>query len=755
MLSMRHGAAPANAAYYIRNATKGKLMTPLQNPSASIMRKVGGFALALALMLTISLQGSSEISPSLARSPLCYNNPNVPAYQVNSTDFFLADLNRLLFYSVWPNDFYTFDNQGAVGYFNTNLPGPFFPHPINPKNIIGTVSGDAVSVNFSGAVSGFPLLSQNALYFSSDGGKTWGTTFLPTSSLSQSATASFFYSADGRRIYALGFFQDTYTNPSQLFDFTYYTSYLPHPYGPYTPYSPTGLIVENSPSVLVSRNTGPTDTNTVNAVSLASYGVTGTANPAAGLFICESLDGGRTFSQPVLISATQTESLFGFLEGGSPGPIAGINGLVDGGGALIIDPSNPKILNVLWTRIDNVSFLWGSMYNSRSTDGGKTWTSNPTGDNSLINITNSPIYALEFDQNFLNQYANTDADYATNFPNYGQAVVTGTAVVSNVGQGGNGGNPVYICGTNREYPQPGLRPPSFTDSPADSFFDHAVIISKNKGKTWGDGVTFGTSKVNGVQVASYIFASAHDPRFPPPGLSLIVVDGALNQSLAASPKTGRVYYAWEGGNFNISSDPLVNQFYPEIQLSVSSGSLDEIGQNWTTPIKANQTPDDFIYNATSQAFNPNVAVNKDGIVGVIYSDFRNFDLTQVGDSEGTVLTTTWLSFYQELASPTDGPFGNGLDFIGEIQVSPVFDSTLSGGTPFTGITTGTFLSISTDVLGNFIIAYPVSNENNFAFSPIPTVPFFNPYSNSSYNIVENTNNRNNTFVKVIPPPCVN
>ena len=675
------------------------------------------------------------------------NNLFYVANQVNSTDFYLA--NRIEFYGVWPNAFYTSADEGGIGFFNTSLPGLYFSNPKNPNHLIGNYTGDNVAISQNGSFPGFPLLRRNPITISNDCGKSWNTTFAPTLNLSQSALVVPQFASNGKTIYALGFFTDTYTNPSELFDFTYWTSYLPHPYGPASIINPTGPIFENEPSMQVSRNNLPIDPNTVIAASNEEFGLSGTANPACGLFICKSTDGGKSFSNPVLISATQSDSFFGFLSEGSTGQMEGANGLVEEAGSLIIDPENPKILNAIWTRIDNLSFLWGSLYGSRSTDGGRTWTSNPNGDNQLINLTNSPLYALEFDNNFQKQIISTDPNYLTNFPNVGQAVSTGIIAVEDVGQGGNKGNPVYLCGSNREYPKPNQPVPTFTDSPTDTLVDHVVIISKDKGKTWGDGRSFRRSKVNSSALPQYIFASAHDPRFSPSEIGLIIVDGALNQTLAASPKTGRVYYVWEGGNFAISSDPLVNQHYPEIQMSVSSGSLDVIGQHWTNPVKVNRTPDDLSNPEKSQAFNCNVAVNKKGIVAVVYNDFRNFDTSQVNNPHGTVNTTTWIDFYKELRCPYEGDLGNGLTFIGEIQVSPIYDSSVAGGTPFTGITTGTFVSISVDANDNFVVAYPVTNVNNGTQSIPPNFP---PYS--GFNILENTSNRSNTFIKVIPfPSC--
>lgn len=724
----------------------------------SISTRLIALAFAAACMASTLGYGSSSSSSSSEFSS-CYDNPNIQANQVNYFDFYLSDLNREFFYSVFPNEFYTYNTEGGTGYFNTSTPGLFSTNPRNPKNIIGALFGDVVSINQQNPPYLFNGLKRNPFAISKDGGRSWNYSTAPTTHLSQSTSCELFFSPCGKVVYALGSFADSYTNPVSssnpkgLFDFSYYTSYLPYPYGPASIFVPIGPIGVSNPSVYVSRNNGPTEPNTVLSASIASFGLGGTANPAAGIFLCKSTDGGRTFKKPVLISATQSNIFLGTLTGGLMGYIQGSNGLTDQtADNLLIDPHHSSILNVIWSRIDQVSFLWGSLYNSRSTDGGKSWSTNPNGDNHLMNITASPLYALEFDTNFANTVVSTDPNYLTNFPNVGQATSPGSIVVEDVGQGGNNGKPVYLCGFTRFYPRPNQSSPTFTDSPADTISDHGILISMNRGETWGDGVIFKPAKTNAVALPSYTFATAFDPRSSSPSIGLITFDGALNPTLAASPKTGRVYYVWEGGNANIDSNPLVNQYFPEIQMSVSSGSLDEIGQNWTDPVKVNLTPDNLTNPETSQAFNPNVAVNKDGIVAVVYSDFRNFDVSQVGNSSGTVLTTTWIAFYQELDCPTAGELGNGLTFIGELQVSPIYNTALYAGPPFTGITTGNYISLDVDANGNFVVAYPVTNTNN-GTNPIPQVPFYTPYSNANYNITENTSNRSNVFIKVIPAPC--
>ena len=120
---------------------------------------------------------------------------------------------------------------------------------------------------------------------------------------------------------------------------------------------------------------------------------------------------------------------------------------------------------------------------------------------------------------------------------------------------------------------------------------------------------------------------------------------------------------WQGGNGIISSSPLVSQFYPNIQLTVSA----DAGNTWSVPIRASRTPIDFNNLGASQSFNGNVAVTEDGYVGVVYYDYRNFTACEPATS---VPTDVWLDIYEELSDPTGGPYGNGLKFVQEVRLTP-------------------------------------------------------------------------------------
>ena len=47
--------------------------------------------------------------------------------------------------------------------------------------------------------------------------------------------------------------------------------------------------------------------------------------------------------------------------------------------------------------------------------------------------------------------------------------------------------------------------------------------------------------------------------------------------MAVSPKTNRVYMIFKAGNTDISTDPTINQFYPDIEISASYNK----GKTWT------------------------------------------------------------------------------------------------------------------------------------------------------------------------------
>ena len=182
-----------------------------------------------------------------------------------------------------------------------------------------------------------------------------------------------------------------------------------------------------------------------------------------------------------------------------------------------------------------------------------------------------------------------------------------------------------LAGFLRIYPKIGST--TYTQSPVDSNFDHAVIFSHDNGKSWSQ---------SAVQVQPYNLGISHSPATTPTiGVPVIVFDGSINNYLTVSPKN-RVYFVYQAANPRpINADPRLNLYYPVIQLNVSA----DAGQTWSANAVVSNTPYNPAAPESNQAFNPNIVVLPNGYVGIIYEDYRNSTPT-------TFACDVWLDIYQ-------------------------------------------------------------------------------------------------------------
>jgi hypothetical protein len=133
----------------------------------------------------------------------------------------------------------------------------------------------------------------------------------------------------------------------------------------------------------------------------------------------------------------------------------------------------------------------------------------------------------------------------------------------------------------------------------------AVLRSADRGGSWSPPVTIGGALFSGVV----------DPKNRVP-----VRTGSLVPSIGVDPAGGAVYVAWEDARFSGGARD-------GIALSKSTDG----GKTWSGPSQVNQV-------TGTQAFTPMVKVAADGTVGVSYTDLRDDD---PGDAS-RLLATHWL-----------------------------------------------------------------------------------------------------------------
>jgi hypothetical protein len=254
-------------------------------------------------------------------------------------------------------------------------------------------------------------------------------------------------------------------------------------------------------------------------------------------------------------------------------------------------------------------------------------------------------------------------------------------------------NPIAVDGNvllipmARWYPKQGSL--VYTQEPDNTLLDRAVVRSLDNGKTW--------SPVAGA-TEPFIFAFSHDPT-QGIAFSIILNDGQLNTPMAVSPYTGRVYMAFQAGNNNVSTDPLIVQGFPYIALTTSNDQ----GATWSPLIQINRTPTTIPF-VSQQAFNPNIVFTDDGSLAVIYYDFRNFN-------GGAVIScNSWMDIYKETDDPKGGNTGVGLDFVKEIQLTPTFDAAIGLRSALQGI--GQYQGLTKNKKNEVIYTTTITNQSN-------------------------------------------
>ena len=174
-----------------------------------------------------------------------------------------------------------------------------------------------------------------------------------------------------------------------------------------------------------------------------------------------------------------------------------------------------------------------------------------------------------------------------------------------------------------------------------------VILSNDKGETWSAP----------VKVADMLPLGATDPETGAP-----VRDGAILPQMAIS-RGGTISVVWQDARFS-------GGVRDGIALSQST----DRGLTWSAPVQVNA-------DSSVQAFLPSVHVRRDGTVGVSYHDFRS----NTADA-ATLPTDTWLARSRDgatwresrVARPFDlakAPVANGLfvgDYQGLVSIGPLF-----------------------------------------------------------------------------------
>ena len=169
--------------------------------------------------------------------------------------------------------------------------------------------------------------------------------------------------------------------------------------------------------------------------------------------------------------------------------------------------------------------------------------------------------------------------------------------------------------------------------PTSTQYFWAAMISKNGGQTWGAP----------IKIAPLGTALLTNPDIPSPtSLDETVRAGDYLPDVAVDKNTGQLYMVFAnsiGGGVN------------HVMLTTSTDG----GRQWSTPIDVTDTP------ASSHSFNGTVEVTDDGVVAVMYYDFRTNVVGSLPDAT-PLDTDVWLTHSHDggaswsASQHVDGPF---------------------------------------------------------------------------------------------------
>lgn len=379
-----------------------------------------------------------------------------------------------------------------------------------------------------------------------------------------------------------------------------------------------------------------------------------------------SRNGGETWGPFILQSVSDV-----YLSGGT--------GFLDDKNSITADPYRTKYIYTVWDRLPSRDSYHSDTMLSLSRDKGRNWE--PT------RLIYDPYPDL-----FAQRLSNDIYDDCSTINNIVVAIPERA-----------------LCFMTRTYAKPGATDEQYkTDTFPYQYTKQDIVFiqSDNKGRTWSKRarlvVDLGVNNV--VFTGGYI----HDAeRNIITSRGYKIRSGDVTFSVAANKRTGDIYLVYQTGIFR--SDKLC-----QIALVKSS---DE-GITWSEPIRVSRTPTESL---NPQAFTPTVSVSDNGIIAVMYADFRNDDLRTSGiqdkgeyPMDHVTKTDVWVALYEDTTASQEV---NQIIFSQEIRLTEKSFGIEFG--PFTtmGIMSfGDYMAIR-EVDGAFYLAYTAIPQKNLPFPP--------------------------------------
>lgn len=429
-------------------------------------------------------------------------------------------------------------------------------------------------------------------------------------------------------------------------------------------------------------------------VYLCALAINATLDPntlnQSGVIVSLSKNGGRTWSQPHFVASSQT--YLNEPTGSFP---------VDDKTSITADPNHNRNAYAVWDRFPMATTFHSDARISFTKNGGRTWSPN---------------------QILYNPFPDLTAHGQSNGIENDSSTIDNVIVVLPQSKYRHGDLLDFMC---RIYAKPGATDDQFMN---DSFpfqftlFDIALVRSTDQGATWDTNATIISSfEDREVFTGGYTYSGGQITG----GVGTQLRTGDIIPNYNVNPKNGYLYVVWQTGQFQD------NQL-PQIAISTSRDG----GHTWSEPAQVSRTPSD---SPNPQAFTPFVAVNEDGFVGVLYSDFRKDDMSDPNKT----LTDTWLAVYKEVSS-SGGSTGIGLNFVREYRLSKKSYIAQNGPSTTQGVMTNGDYSFLTAFGDSFYATYTKTFRGPF---PPPKTILNDP---TNFAIVQlDKSHRQDPFVSII------
>lgn len=144
-----------------------------------------------------------------------------------------------------------------------------------------------------------------------------------------------------------------------------------------------------------------------------------------------------------------------------------------------------------------------------------------------------------------------------------------------------------------------------------------VIVSADRGQTWGERINIATFYARSTLTSNGV--GVRDPQDGAP-----VRAPGFYPAVAVNPTNNEMYVVWQDTRFsNPAPQATPDQVNPDFLIDeIAFSRSSDGGVTWSAPIKINKTPTDGTF-LNRQAFLPSIAVTNTGVVAVTYYDFRN------------------------------------------------------------------------------------------------------------------------------------